>query len=365
MFYYAIALLVSSLFDILTVSLKVDSDKDLEIMVLRHQVRILQRKVDKTPRLSRSEKLILAVLAHKFRTGVKGVRSRLSEALLLFKPDTILKWHRELVKRKWTFKPGPGAGRPRTVAELEALVIRLAQENPRWGADRIHGELKKLGFNLGPTTVRAILARHGIPPAPERSKRSSSWRHLLAHYKDQILACDFFTVETVRLQTLYVLFFLDVGSRQVYLSGCTSHPTSTWVTQQARQLVWSLAEKHALKRFLIHDGDTKFTRSFDVMFSSEGIAILLTPFQAPNANAFAERWVRSVRQECLDHVLIINERHLQRVLKDYIAYYNVERPHQGLAQQTPMPHPPNCLSGPIQRREVLGGIIHEYYRAAA
>ena len=213
--------------------------------------------------------------------------------------------------------------------------------------------------------MRAILARHGIPPAPECSKRGKSWRHLLAHYKDQILACDFFTVETVRLQTLYVLFFLDVGSRRVYLSGCTNHPTATWVTQQARQLVWSLTEEHSPKRFLIHDRDTKFTRSFDVMFSSEGIDILLTPFQAPNANAFAERWVRSVRQECLDHILIVDEWHLHRVLKEYIDHYNIERPHQGLAQQTPMPYSPNCLSGPIQRREILGGIIHEYYRAAA
>ena len=151
MFYYAIALLVASLFDILTASLKVDSDKDPEIMVLRHQVRVLQRKVDKTPRLSRSEKLILALLANKFKTSVKGARSRLNEALLLFKPDTILKWHRELVKRKWTIKPGHGAGRPRTEAELEALVSRLAQENPHWGADRIHRELKKLGITLGPT----------------------------------------------------------------------------------------------------------------------------------------------------------------------------------------------------------------------
>jgi putative transposase len=193
MFYYAIALLVSLLVDILTVTFKADSDKDLEIMVLRHQLRILQRKVDKTPRLSRSEKLILAVIADKFKQGVRGVRSRLNEGLLLFKPDTILKWHRELVKRKWTFKHGPGAGRPRTAAEVEALVIRLAKENPRWDADRIRGELGRLGIELGPTTMRDILARHGIPSAPERSKHSSSWRHLLSHYKDQLLACDFFT----------------------------------------------------------------------------------------------------------------------------------------------------------------------------
>src|SRR5262245_7685582 len=220
MFFYAIALLVSLLIDILTVTFNADGDKDLEILVLRHQLRISQRKVGKTPRLSRAEKLLLAVLADKFKTGVKGVRSRLNEGLMLFKPETILKWHRELVKRQWRFKPGPRAGRPRTAAEVEGLVIRLAKENPRWGADRIHGELVKLGIELGPTTVRDISARQGIPPAPERSQYSSSWRRLLAHYKAQILASDFFTVETVRLQTLYVLFFIEVGTRRVHLAGC-------------------------------------------------------------------------------------------------------------------------------------------------
>jgi transposase InsO family protein len=243
-------------------------------------------------------------------------------------------------------------------------VIHLAQENPRWGADRIHGELKKLVIDLGPTTMRAILARHGIPPAPERNKRTSSWRHLLTHYKDQILACDFFTVETVRLQTLYVLFFLEVGSRRVHLSGCTSHPTSTWVTQQARQLVWSLAEEHSPKRFLIHDRDTKFTHSFDRVFTSEGIAILLTPFQAPNANAFAERWVRTVRHECLNKLFILTETHLWQVLDEYVTYYNTWRPHQGLGQQTPIPSPTPTRVGMVRNRPVLGGIIHDYYRAA-
>jgi len=345
------------------VTFKADGDKDLEILVLRHQLRILQRKVDKAPRLSQAEKLLLAVLADKFKTGVKGVRSRLNEGLLLFKPETLLKWHRELVKRKWTFKHSPRAGRPRTAAEVEGLVIRLARENPRWGADRIHGELGKLGIDLGPTTVRNILARHGIPPAPERNKGRSSWQQLLAHYKDQILATDFFTVETVRLQTLYVLFFLEVGTPRVHLAGCTSNPTSSWVTQQARQLVWSLAEAHSAKRFMIHDHDTKFTRSFDAVFAAEGIDTLLTPFQAPNANAL--RWVRSVRQECLDHLLIVNEWHLRRVLRDYVSHYNAERSHQSLAQQSPVPYPINPSSGPIHRRNVVGGIIHEYHRIAA
>ena len=183
MLFYAIFLVVSLVVDTLTLRRKAANDKDLEIMVLRHQLRILQRKVDSKSRFSRSEKVILAVLVIAFKAQIKGLHSRLDEALLLFKPDTVLKWHRELVKRKWTFKQGQHAGRPRTTAEVEALIIRLAKDNPRWGADRIHGELVKLGVRLGATTVRAILARHGIPPAPQRSRQASSWRHLMSHYQ--------------------------------------------------------------------------------------------------------------------------------------------------------------------------------------
>ncbi|MEP7284408.1 MAG: integrase core domain-containing protein [Chloroflexota bacterium] len=365
MFFYAIFLMVSLVVDALTVRRKATDDKDLEIMVLRHQLRILQRKVDSKSRFSCSEKLILAALTVAFKAQVKGLRSRLDEALLLFKPDTILKWHRELVKRKWTFKQKPGAGRPRTTAAVAALVVRLARDNPRWGTDRIHGELVKLGVRLSATTVRAILARHGIPPAPQRSKQASSWRHLMSHYREQILACDFFTIETIRLQTLFVLFFIEVGTRQVHLAGCTSTPTSAWVTQQARQIVWSLADHQPSLRFLIHDRDTKFSQAFDTVFTAEGIEILLTPVQAPNANAFAERWVRSVRHECLDQVLIINDRHLRRVLTTYISHYNAARPHQGLAQRAPLAYPTSPRTGPILRHDLLGGIIHEYYREAA
>ena len=365
MVFYAVFLVVSLVVDALTLRREATNDKDLEIMILRHQLRILQRKVDSKSRFSRSEKLILTVLTIAFKAQIKGLCNRLDEALLVFKPDTILKWHRELVKRKWTFKQERRAGRPRTTAEVEALVVRLAQDNPHWGIDRIHGELLKLGIRLGATTVRAILARHGIPPAPQRSKQASSWRHLMSHYKEQILACDFFTIETIRLQTLYVLFFIEVGTRRVHLAGCTSTPTSVWLTQQARQMIWSLADRQPSIRFLIHDRDTKFSRAFDTVFAAEGINILLTPVQAPNANAFAERWIRSVRHECLDRILIVNESHLRRVLTTYVSHYNAARPHQGLAQQAPLIYPTSPGTGPILRRDLLGGIIHEYYREVA
>jgi putative transposase len=179
-----------------------------------------------------------------------------------------------------------------------------------------------------------------------------------------MLACDFFTVETVTLRTLYVLFFIELGTRRMHVAGCTAHPDSAWVTQQARQLVWELADTAHPICFLIHDRDTKFTASFDQVFTSEGIEIVLTPYHAPQANAFAERWVYTIREECLDHLLILGQRHLRRILLEYVQYYNTARPHQGIQQYAPLPFPP-VQSGPVARRDVLGGIIHDYYRQVA
>ena len=187
----------------------------------------------------------------------------------------------------------------------------------------------------------------------------------MTHYKDQILACDFFTIETLFLKTLYVLFFIDLATRQVYFAGCTEHPTKTWVTQQARQMVWQLDDHATPMRFLIHDRDTKFTQSFDTVFRSEKLKIIRTPYRAQNANAFAERWVRTVREECLDKLIIINQQHLRQVMLEYISYYNSARPHQGIDQHIPVPQNTAVAdSGSIVCYDVLGGIIHEYQRAA-
>jgi transposase InsO family protein len=174
-----------------------------------------------------------------------------------------------------------------------------------------------------------------------------------------------FTIETVFLKTVYVLFFIDLATRRVYLAGCTGHPDSVWVSQQARQLTWQLQAHDSSKRFLIHDRDSKFTGSFEAVFASEGIETILTPYGAPNANATAERWIRSVRVECLDQLLILDEAHLRRVLKEYVAYHNRGRPHQGLEQQAPLPFQCGPDHGPVHCRDVLGGIIHEYRRQAA
>jgi len=185
----------------------------------------------------------------------------------------------------------------------------------------------------------------------------------MQHYKAQLLACDFFTVDTLFLQTVYVLFFIELQTRRVYLAGCTSHPNAAWVTQQARQMVWQLEDGDSTIHLLIHDRDTKFVTTFDTVRSTN-VHVIRALFRAPNANAFAERWVRTVRQECLNKLIIVNHAHLQHVLGEYVTYYNLSRPHQGLDQQTPIPGLTPTLAGNICSRPVLGGIIHGHYRAA-
>jgi transposase InsO family protein len=325
---------------------------------------VLQRQRPQSPRLSRWEKLTLAVLTAKLARLTAGPRARLDQIVLLVQPETVLRWHRELVRRKWAMRRRTG-GRPATAAEVEALVLRLARENPTWGYRRLQGELGKLGHPLGHVTVRAILRRHGLPPAPERRRRGTTWRAFLSRHRDQLLACDFFTVETLFLKTIYVLFFVELGTRRVHLAGCTANPTGAWVTQQARQLSWQLHDGEITARYLIYDRDRKFAPSFDTVFHAEGVEVVRTPFGAPTANAVAERWVRSARQECLDHMLVLNEGHLRRVLTVYVRHYNEARPHQGLGQRTPMPRRDAGGAGPVLRRDVLGGLLREYYRDAA
>jgi hypothetical protein len=355
----------STLLDFLHLFGRTDREKDLEILLLRQQVRILQRNRARPPRLSWWEKLPVAMLAGKLVQRAKYSRTRLSHSLLLFTPETVLRWHRELVRHKWTFRHRSIVGRPRIAVELEALIVRLARENPRWGYGKLKGELLKLGYRVGRSTIRDVLKRQHIPAAPQRTRQSSTWRAFLRQHQQQLLACDFFTVETLRLQTLYVFFFIEIGTRRIHLAGCTLHPTADWVTQQARQLMWKLQENGQVMRFLLHDRDVKFPPSFDTVFTSEAMEVILTPYRAPNANSFAERWVRSVREECLDHLLILNECHLEHVLREYCQYYNQARPHQGLQQRIPESAHQHSRNGTIQRRDRLGGLIHDYYRNVA
>jgi putative transposase len=311
-----LAHLYSVFLDTLRLFGRSNQEKDLEILLLRQQVRILKRKHTRLPRLSWWERLSLAMLVGKLVQTAKYSRVQLSLSLLLFTPETVLRWHRELERHKWTFRRQPAVGRPRIAVELEALIVRLARENPHWGYGKIEGELLKLGHRVGRSTIRDVLKREHIPAAPMRARQSSTWQAFLRQYQHQLLACDFFTVETLCLKTLYVLFFIEIGTRRIHVAACTQHPSTAWVAQQARQLVWNLQEEGRVKRFLLHDHDAKISSSFNTVFASEGIEVVLTPYRAPNANAFAERWVRSVRQECLEHLLIFNERHLDYVLRE-------------------------------------------------
>ncbi len=228
---------------------------------------------------------------------------------------------------------------------------------------RIQGELRKLGIGVGATTIRSILRGSGLGPAPRRS--GPSWREFLRAQADSMVACHFLTVETAWLRTLYVLFFIEQGSRRVHLAGVTAHPDGVWMRQQARNL--AIEEQLASVRFLLHDRDAKFSGPFDELVCSEGVRVVRTPARAPQADAVAERWVRTVRNECLDHILVFGRGHLERVIRDYVTHYNAERPHRSLELAAPAAAHPARGSphSDIRRRDALGGLIHEYYAAAA
>jgi len=327
--------------------------KDIELLVLRHQLVVLQRQQPR-PSLRPADRALLAALAR-----LLPPRRRHG---LVVTPQTLLRWHRELVRRKWA-QPRRSAGRPAVDDRIRQLVLRFARENPGWGYPRIAGELLKLGLRVSPSTIRRILLADRLGPAPRHS--GPSWPQFLRQQAAGMLACDFFTVETISLRRFYVLFFIELESRRVHLAGCTTNPSGAWMTQQARNL--SFTGLFDRMRFLIHDRDSKFAAAFDEVFRSEGIKVIHTPVRAPQANAYAERFVRTVRAECLDWLLILGRRHLETVLRVYIAHYNRERPHRGLALLSPdstnsLPQP---RGGEIKRRDRLGGLIHEYHRAAA
>jgi transposase InsO family protein len=353
------------LLDLFTWRYRTERAKDVEIALLRQQLRLLQRQQTRPPRLRPADRALLAVLAHALSTLGRAVRHPWHRSCLLVTPATLLRWHRELVRRKWTVRRRPQGGRPPLAADLTTLIVLLARENPRWGYKRIQGELIKLGHRVGRSTIRDVLKREQLPPAPQRSRRGPSWRTFGRHYQQQVLACDFFVVETALLRTIFVLFFLEVRTRRVYLAGCMAHPTSARVTQQARTLVWPIQDGALPVTLLVHDRDGKFPAAFDRVFASEGGQVVRTPARCPWANGYAERWIGSVRAECLDHLLVLNERHLRRVLTAYVTFYNERRPHQGLEQRCPVPLAQSPGDGPVRGRDLLGGIVHDYDRVAA
>ena len=348
-------LLVRKLLDLIGIGPAPD-EKDVEIAVLGHQILVLRRQVPR-PRFSPTDRVVLATLARFL--------PRERWATFLVTPATLLRWHRELVRRHWRF-PRPEKIAPNALdAEVVALVLRLARENPRWGYLRIVGELKKLGVNLSATSVRNVLRRHHLKPAPRRS--GPTWGEFLRAQASGTLACDFFHVDTVTLRRIYVLFLIDLERRKVFLAGVTEHPIGNWVTQQARNLVMTLEDEGRVVKFLMRDRDTKFVGPFDEVMTSIGARVIKTPVRAPRANAFAERFVGTARRECLDWLLIRNERHLERVLTEFVEHYNSARPHRAIDLEVPIPYVPDKPpddSRQIQRVDRLGGVVHEYSVAA-
>jgi putative transposase len=324
--------------------------KDIELLVLRHELEVLHRQVAR-PKLGPADRALLAAAACHLPRPLRGAR--------LVTPRTLLRWHRALVRRKWR-QPPRRRGRPQLAVDVRELVLRLARENPRWGHRRICGELAKLGLRVSATSIRRLLARATLQPAPRRA--GPNWREFLRAQAASIVACDFFTVETS--------FCAGTTSSSsspttAAVSGLPAkNPGSACVTQQARNLSLDFSERGA--RFLIRDRDSKYSGPFDEVFRSEGIRIMKTPVRAPKTNAVAERFVRTVRAECLDWLLILNRRHLEHVLRVYVDHYNRESPHRALELRPPEPHS-QTRSAPrkIHRRDRLGGLIHEYYQDAA
>jgi transposase InsO family protein len=325
-----------------------------ELLVLRHEVAVLRRQVAR-PRFDWADRAVLAGLSRLLPRSVWRGR--------LVQPTTLLRWHRDLVRRQWAYPHR--RGRPTVTAELRQLVLRMAKENPTWGYRRVHGELCRLGYKIGASTVWSILQRAGVDPAPQRS--AVSWRQFLRAQAKGVLAVDFFTVDTVFLKRLYVLFVIEVASRRVHVLGVTAHPSGEWVAQQARNLFMTLDDRVGQFRFLVRDRDAKFTTAFDAVFVAEAIEVLGTPVRAPQANAYAERWVGTVRREVLDRMLVVGGRQLQAVLAEYVDHYNGHRPHRALGQAPPLgpAEPPVILtSRTILRRDRVGGLIHEYAQVA-
>ena len=355
-------LFATRLFAWIRLSTREQSWKSAEILLLRHQLTVLQRHAAPArPRMTWADRALLAALL-----GVIP-RSRRAGLAMIVTPETVLRWHRDIVRRRWAAKSQPSRpGRPPTHRNVTRLVLRLARENPTWGYRRIHGELAGLGLTLAPSTVWEILNRAGISPAPRRT--GPTWAQFLHGQAAAILATDFFHVDLLDGTTAYVLAVVEHATRRIRILGVTAHPNNAWVTQQARNLLIDLDGHLDAVSFLLRDRDTKFTAAWDAVFTSAGIAILRSPVRAPRANAIMERWIGGCRRELLDHTLIWNQRHLLQVLREYETHHNEHRPHRSLQQAAPLkqlPAPVHDLDAiRVRRHDRIGGVIHEYRLSA-
>ena len=330
--------------------------KDLEIVVLRHQLTVLKRK-NQRPELSDDDRSLLGAIAKAL--------PRPRRLGWVVTPETLLRWHRRRVARHWTH-PARSPGRPATPLAIRRLVVQMATENPTWGYRRICGELVGLGHRLAPSTVWQILKIHDIDPAPGRA--TVTWTQFLR--SQAAVACDFATVDSALLRRYYLLFFIDITSREVFFGGITTNPTGTWTTQAARNLFLRHNDHLTGAAALVRDRGSQFTSSFDEIFLSEGMKILKTPIRTPVANSFAERWIGTLRRELLDRTIIWNQRQLERLVVDYIDHYNLHRPHRSLGQRPPRPTTPGgATSGApaplrLARTSRCDGLINEYRNAA-
>jgi putative transposase len=358
-------LTVTTTFAVLRLLPASDRDKDTEILVLRHQIVVLERQLGgRKVRFTPADRALMAALLHRLRPGT------LRRMRLLVRPDTVLRWHRDLIRARHAARSKPKRpGRPPTVRSIRALVLRLVRDNPGWGYRRVHGELLVLGVKVAPSTVWEILKDAGIDPAPDRT--ASTWADFLRSQADALLACDFLETVTLSGARMFVLAVIEHHSRRIRVLGATAHPTASWVTQAARNLIMDLEDARCRARFLIRDRDGKFPELFDAVLADAGIEVVLTGVRMPRMNAIMERWIQTCRRELLDRTLIWNQHHLLRALREFGAFYNQHRPHRGIANARPLcPLPPpitdlrQITRLNVRRRQRLGGILNAYEHAA-
>ena len=356
-------LALSSVFTLIRLWPMTEKDKDAEILVLRHQLAVLQRQAGKLT-LTWPDRAVLAALLHQLP------RWKLRRLPLLVSPDTVLRWHRDLLRRHHAKESRPKrSGRPRTVRSIRLLVLRLAGENPVWGYRRIHGELAALGIKVAASTVWNILHEAGFDPAPKRHR--TTWATFLHSQAQAIVALDFFETRTLTGARLTVLAAIEHATRRIRILGATAHPTAQWVTQVGRNLAMDFQDADVRVKYLIRDHDARYPDALDAVLAGDGIETVKTGVRMPRMNSLMERWIRSCRAELLDRTLIWNQAHLLHTLREYEQHFNNHRPHRALHAAAPLRALPQPITDPaqldqldIRRRDRLGGTLHEYRHAA-
>jgi hypothetical protein len=340
----------------LRLSQREETWKTAEILIMRHQLAVLQRRQPQRPKLTWADRALLAILLSVIQ------KARRQGLRLLVTPDTIVRWHRDNVRLRWAARSTHGrTGRPATRRNIQALVRRLARENPGWGYRRIHGELAGLGVKVAASTVWEILKASGIDPG--RRRTGPTWSQFLRSQAGAILACDFFTADLLDGTQAYILAVIEHATRQIHILGVTPHPTGQWTAQQARNLLMDLGDRADCVKFMIRDRGSNFTSAFDAALADAGIRTVLCNVATPRMNAITERWIGGCRRELLDRTLVWNQAHLRRILTDYEAHHNQHRPHRflnGAAPLKPLPEPVDLDLYRIRKQAHVGGLINEY-----